>query len=303
MSEVSFRKTLVTLDATLMDGFVLEYVSNFYKSFGIKEIVFLHVIKDIDTRIEMDGYTEAENGALDEIMAKLNRKVSQYDFKDCECTVEVKQGSPSSIILKHAVEASFDLIVMGRKRSLGGSGIVSSHIARKSPTSILFVTQNMNPSLRNILVPVDFSEHSSLAVKAGLRIEALSEAKLSLINIFDVPLGYYKLGKTYEEFAKIMEGHAKNDFDLFLKTNKIDKKYPCHFNVRGSKSKIDIVFEHALDSRSDLIIIGSQGRTNASAVLLGSFAEKMVFRDTDIPVLIIKKEGENMSLLQALLSL
>ncbi|WP_425392759.1 universal stress protein [Ekhidna sp.] len=303
MAEVSFKKALVALDATLMDGFVLEYVSKFYKSFGIEEIIFLHAIKEIDTRIEIDGYEDAETNVLDEIKEKLTYKVSQYDFKDSKTEIVVKHGSPAGIILKDAVESSFDLIVMGRKRSLGGSGIVSSHIARKSPTSILFVTQNMNPSLRNILVPVDFSEHSSLATHAGVNIEKHSNAKLSLINIYDVPLGYYKMGKTYEEFAEIMEGHAKNDFELFLKSNELDTKYPCHFTVRGSNSKIDIVFEHALESRSDLIIIGSQGRTNASAVLLGSFAEKMVFRDTDIPVLIVKKEGENMSLLQALLSL
>lgn len=303
MAKVSFKKTLVALDLSIMDGFVLEYISNFYTSFGMEEIVFFHNIKDVDSWPQTEEYMAAELQAIEDIRERVSGEVAKHDFSKAKIEIHISQGPTTDVMLSYAVKARIDLLVMGRKRSLDGSGIVSSHIARKSPTSILFVTQNMNPLLRNVLVPIDFSEHAELAFKAGMQLEEKGKANLKLVNIYDVPIGYYKLGKTYEEFAEIMLGHAKNDYKYFLKKNEAKKDYECHFTVRGSQSKIDLVFEHALSSRSDLIIIGSQGRTNASAILLGSFAEKMVLRDSDIPVLIMKKEGENMSLLEAILSL
>lgn len=302
MSNPKFSKVLVALDRTIMDGFILEYLSKFHDAYGIEEIQFLHSIKKMDTSIGPEEY--AGLGEVEEdIKSELEKSVASFDFGKTNVRVVTKQGSPTDSLLRVALEEKIDLIVMGRKRSLEGSGIVSSHIARKSPTAILFVTQYINPSLKKILVPLDFSEHSKLALNVGGAIEERSEAKLSAINIFDVPLGYYKIGKTYNEFAQIMEGNARKDYEDFRKMNGIEKEYDCHFTAKQSASKIDIVFQHAIALRSDLIIIGSQGRTNSSAMLLGSFAEKMVFKDTDIPVLIMKKEGENMGILEALMAL
>ena len=41
--------------------------------------------------------------------------------------------------------------------------------------------------------------------------------KIYALSIFDVPTGYYKTGKSYEEFAEIMRKNTREDYEDFLK--------------------------------------------------------------------------------------
>ena len=46
--------------------------------------------------------------------------------------------------------------------------------------------------------------------------------------------------------------------------------------------------------------MGSKGRTASASILLGSVAEKLVQANNEIPMLILKKKGENMGFFEAL---
>ena len=66
---------------------------------------------------------------------------------------------------------------------------------------------------------------------------------------------------------------------------------------------IPYAIREAVDEQeADLLVLGSRGRTNSAAVLLGSVTEKMI-RTTDVPIVAVKKKGANLSFLDALLQL
>ena len=52
--------------------------------------------------------------------------------------------------------------------------------------------------------------------------------------------------------------------------------------------------------RCDLVVMGSRGQSRSASILLGSESEDMLMEST-IPVLIAKRRGERIGLLQALL--
>jgi nucleotide-binding universal stress UspA family protein len=195
-----------------------------------------------------------------------------------------------------------DLIVMGRKPSLKGSGLVTSHIARNSPCSLLLVTQSdaVRP-LQKILVPLDFSAHCAMSLKRAQAMAVLSGAMVITAHVYKVPSGYSKIGKSYEEFAEIMKGHAQKDFRKFMRQHDINEPIPCEFILDGDGNYVELIYQLAEAESADIIVVGSKGRTNASALFIGSFAEKMAFRDNHIPVLIMKYKRENMGFLETLL--
>ncbi len=57
-------------------------------------------------------------------------------------------------------------------------------------------------------MPVDFSYHAAIAFNQAKLIADEAHVKVSIVNLFEVPVGYYKTGESFENFALVMEGHA-----------------------------------------------------------------------------------------------
>ncbi|WP_020531311.1 universal stress protein [Flexithrix dorotheae] len=298
-----FQIALVGLDLTEMDDHVISFVAMISEILPLERVFFMYVAKELELPKEVLEKYPALLAPLDEsIQMDLKQKVDKY-FKDSKVETEclVKDGEPIDKILKLAKVKHVDLIVMGRKKSLKGSGIVSSRIARKCPSSLLLVPENSSQPIKKVLIPVDFSRHAALSIKQGVRFVKNAFNDIELVHIYAVPTGYSKVGKSYQEFAKIIKGHAMNKCANFLRENGFPSDIKCNYILEAHSNKGVLLHNHAVDANTDLIVIGSRGRTRASSILIGSCAEKLVFHDSDIPVLIVKNQGENMDFLKAIL--
>jgi len=300
----AFNRIIVTLDQSSMDDVILKYISTFYPYLVSEEIIFVHVEKVLDISPELlKEYSAIDLLSREDSRNHLEDALSKFSFEGIKTKTYLLQGSPIEEVLKLSSEESADLIVMGRKKTLKGSGIVSSHIARESHCSLLFVTEHFHNSLENILVPVDFSNHAAIAFNQAKLIADGAQAKVSIVNLFEVPVGYYKTGKSFEDFALIMEGHAVTDFQNFVKAYDLPQHLECSYLLNDDQSKGGLITNYAKNNAHDLIVIGSKGRTKSAAILLGSIAEKILYLQSSIPVLITKNKGENMGFFEALMKI
>jgi nucleotide-binding universal stress UspA family protein len=62
-----------------------------------------------------------------------------------------------------------------------------------------------------------------------------------------------------------------------------------------------IILEAAKTEAADMIVIGARGRTGAAGVLLGRITEALI-RRSPIPLLAVRKKGECVGILHALLT-
>jgi nucleotide-binding universal stress UspA family protein len=114
-------------------------------------------------------------------------------------------------------------------------------------------------------------------------------------------LGYHKSGKTYEEFAELMEHNARKDYSRFIKQFDMSGvAIDAVFELSDEPAKA--VLEVARSESADLMVTGARGRSAAAAVLLGSITENLILT-AQIPFLAVKKKGTGMGLLEALFSL
>ncbi|MDA0195614.1 MAG: universal stress protein [Bacteroidetes bacterium] len=215
--------------------------------------------------------------------------------------VIVQEGHPMEKFTRLAKLKDADLLLLGRKKSLKGSGIVSSKIARNSHCSLLIVPQRPSMNISRILIPIDFSGHSKLSLEAVEQIARQTGAKIECVHIYEVPSGYHTTGKSYEEFAEIMKGHAVHDFENFIREGNFDEVPHCTYLLHKRKKKCELINNLAHDIHSDMMVVGSRGRTSAAVVLMGSVAEKLTYLDNDIPLMIVKRKGENMDFLEAIM--
>src|SRR5690606_1944726 len=126
-----------------------------------------------------------------------------------------------------------------------------------------------------ILVPVDFSRHSLQALKQALFIQQNSPIPLEIKcqHVYHLPTGWHKTGKSEKEFADIMCEHARKDYQKFI--HQLPKKHqdiPCVFSLDNNHDPVKEIYHRAVKEQADLIIVGSKGKTQTAAALMGSVA-------------------------------
>lgn len=146
--------------------------------------------------------------------------------------------------------------------------------------------------MKKILIPTDFSEHAAYALKVAAQIARKNNGELLLLHMLELP---------HEGSDALGAGHDIPEIMFFKNAaisrleNLMDEEY-----LEGLKVSEIIQFELAFDgilniskkNDVDLIVMGSHGASGFKEMFIGSNAEKVV-RNSEIPVLIIKKEEAN----------
>lgn len=148
---------------------------------------------------------------------------------------------------------------------------------------------------RPILVPVDFSPDSEAALVYAAELAAITQSPLLVLHVVhdpgDAP-GYYAV-KHRKKHLRKLEDVAADMAKEFLQ--KVGNKHPLLTAIAEAKTKlvtglpVNRIMEMADKSGARMIIMGSQGRTGLSHVLLGSKAEQVV-RLAQVPITIVKQE-------------
>lgn len=300
------KKILVCLDLTQMDESLIRFTSYIAKKMDSDSILFLHIAPKLDMPEEIKkNYPELFTPAGETIRRKMEQTVRDYFEAPENCKVEelVEEGKPSDRILKIAKERDIDLLIVGKKIGLKGEGILARKLAKVAPFSVLMVPEVLPQLMDRILVPVDFSENSLLALRQAIKIKETSEVPMSITchNVYRLPSGWHTTGKSREEFAEIMKGHAEKDYQKFLK--QLDaghQQIPCIFTLEDENSAAEEIYQQAVKDKSDLIVLGSKGKTAAASALMGSTSERLAECDKNIPLLIVKDKNENIGFLEAL---
>lgn len=172
-------------------------------------------------------------------------------------------------------------------------------LVRKTVASI-FVYPNACNGIKSIDVGVDLSKRNHKDIDASYRIaKNLNIDAVNLINIYEVPLGYYKAGKTFEEFSKKLEDNIVSDFDHLIKKYS-DKRF--YFNKKIIES--DNVSESIRNNvdKNSLLVIGDNGKNNFISMVLGNESEDIFFNNEN-PILLERNSSKKQGLLSSLLGL
>jgi nucleotide-binding universal stress UspA family protein len=150
-------------------------------------------------------------------------------------------------------------------------------------------------TVESILVPVDFSAHSEAALLFAVECADKMGASITVLHVIhdlgEAP-GYYSV-KGRKKQLRRMEDVANEMLDAFIQ--EIQEKHPDLPALHNLKTilikglPVNRILEIAEQTDSRMIVMGSQGRTGLSHIMLGSKAEQVV-RLSPIPVTIVKQQ-------------
>ncbi|MBL6446127.1 universal stress protein [Fulvivirga sp. 29W222] len=299
------KRLLVGLDLSEMDEKLISYTSGLVKLFGVEMVYFFHVAKSFDLPKKLiEKYPDLVAPVDEALERDIREKVKKHFTATCDFQVAVREGNAEDKILRFADLKEIDLMVMGRKQELKGQGVLPGRLAKTIHCSVLLVPENATDRITKILVPVDFSKTSSMALDEAVFIKKSTGADILLHNSYRVPSGYHLSGKSYEEFGEIMKSNAYEDAVEFLQRSELKASdVEIELTLDEHDDPAELSYALAKEKNADLIVIGSKGRTGLASILLGSVADKMIQYDSNIPLIVIKDKKANLDFLQALLKL
>lgn len=299
----------VVLELNDLDEKILEYTRFICTSLSVTKLYILHVTEHIDFPESMLlDHPEWADLPIDESIEKeMQLKVAEYlPTESLSIDYAVLEGRVMETVVKHTQLKHSDLLIVGNRHDPGASDVVSSKLARRALCSVLFVPETFSLNIQHILVPIDFSEHSTLAGQMALSLSSKVEGDVvHFLNVYKVPQGYERLGKSYKEVCDKMRHYAQEDYVQFVsKLNDVEtNNVEAHYIERQDAPVVDIITQSIKDLNCQLLVMGSKGRTNLSAIFMGSLTERLIQANLGVPMLVVKKKDENLSFLEALLEI
>lgn len=145
---------------------------------------------------------------------------------------------------------------------------------------------------KNILCPVDFSETSRKAFYRAVAYSQKFEARLNILHVREGgnPMTPNQVEAELGTLTRLEEGLVRR-LDELEEEGKVTRaeRDRMFLEIRGGKPWLEII-RFAVDSGTDLIVMGSHGHTGFLHVFMGSQCERVV-RRAPCDVLTVKPDG------------
>jgi nucleotide-binding universal stress UspA family protein len=139
---------------------------------------------------------------------------------------------------------------------------------------------------RRIVVATDFSETAATAARYAASIARTYHGTVELVSVWHVPAELSSEGALLAGSA-IDESRRATERQLAVAADALG--FTCTTKMLEGEPDAAIV-AYARETKAELIVTGTQGRTGLAHVLLGSVAERIV-RTSDVPVVTVPKNA------------
>lgn len=297
-----YKRILVNFNLDEGDANIIKYVSVISQMAKSEKIYFLYTEKQMDIPAGLiKEYPQLTESAADFARDKIRQSIKNIFEKDNkqETTIIVNEGQVLDEILKQVRINGIDLVLYGMSKDQPQSRNMAAKLARKVSCSVLVVPEGAGFNLKNLAVAVDFSEHSADAMNTVLAFaKAARVSKINMIHVYQVPTGYHKTGKSFDEFAEIMKGHAQKQVAEF-KSRFDTRGIQIEEHYRLDTKPVEAIAKDVSENDITFLAVGARGRGAGAAVLLGSISEGLI-ENLNIPVLAVKKKGTSLNILNTL---
>lgn len=198
----------------------------------------------------------------------------------------LEEGTPFDTIIDTAEEGNYDLIVMGRlgrkriEKALVGS--VTARVIGNSQRDVLVFPLNAKIGWNNIMLATDGSKYSISATDKAIDIAHSYGGEIRAVSVVDVTEEFQT--EAPEAVDRLVAG-AKGFMEEVRKKAETQGVRIEPLVREGETYKV--ITDLAKKFASDIIVMGSHGRTGIKRLLMGSVTEK-VLGYAPCPVLVIR---------------
>ena len=278
------NKILIALDLTLIDQNLIKCANMLQQYYTPQKVYFIHVVSSqMESQESMPEMKMLSRNQMQVIEEELHEEIQEHFSPDINYRLLLKTGSAFSGILEAAITEDVDLIVMGKKKELKGSGIVPLEVSRFAPTSLMLVPEKHKCQIQEVVVCNDFSKFSRAAMQQALQ---LAKKQPEAISITSLHLFHGDNNGTDHSDKKDQLIRKYNDFIKDLDLGEMHVT-PNFIPDRGGHYLSEIK-KFTKRKKASMIITGSRGTSQNNMFMTGSLTERMIRGELPATLLVVK---------------
>ncbi|WP_193049663.1 universal stress protein UspE [Pseudoalteromonas undina] len=298
----TIKRIIAVIDPTKDDQNALARSIDLAKKSGASITAFMTVYDfsyEMTTMLSGDEREAMRQAVLKDRELWLKDLISPYQNINIDTQV-IWHNRPYEAIINTVINDKYDLVIKGTHQHGALKAVIFTptdwHLVRKCPTPVLFVKDMQWPAQGNILAAVNAvsenDQHLSLnkrIIKDAQFLCELANAKLNLVNAY--PATPVNIAIEIPEFNPGLYNESVKKHHI-ESTNELANE----FNLTSDQCFIeeglpeDVIPDVANRLNSELVVIGTVGRTGLSAALVGNTAEHVI-DSLDCDVLALKPDG------------
>jgi nucleotide-binding universal stress UspA family protein len=157
-------------------------------------------------------------------------------------------------------------------------GTTAERVIRKGDAPVLAVNVEPSGPYRRPLVATDLQDTTPRVVELALKVAGDSSKVIHLVHAYNVPFeGYVAPTAAAKERSDYLAHFRETAMKGLAKVVARYDKAGVHFKVTArSGEPRSVILTEALRSRTDLLVIGTHGRSGLAHALVGSVAEWVI---------------------------
>tara|TARA_R110000782_G_scaffold117364_4_gene207747 strand:- start:57638 stop:58510 length:873 start_codon:yes stop_codon:yes gene_type:complete len=229
--------------------------------------------------------------ASEALLAELADTIVNTD--QIKCSYRLALGDPFRALIEAACDMKPEIVMIGsHRRNLLKDifvGTTAERSLRESPRPMIMANGVPAGPYRRILIATDCSDQSVSAAMAAKELGLLEHASVTVLHAFDTPeQGMMQRslmsGDEIDDYVVSMRAQATSNMQAFL--NRADIK-PNKKQIKPVEvSTTETILGAVQQGQSDLLVIGTHGRSGVEKLFLGSVAEE-ILRRAEVDVLAV----------------
>lgn len=283
------QRTLIALSGTETDRPLIRYARILAGMGFARHYYFVHV--RTPARI-------AEERVGDDVVRHTCDAMVAEEFgsprPDVSRSTHVVVGIRVDELLDFITQNRCDMVLLGHRQNRSGQRSLARRLAMIAPCSVWMLPEGAPGSIRNILVPIDFSDHSRDSMEVAVSIARAAGLPSCLgVHVFSDPDMIQ-----YDDHTAEIRRNEREAFQKFIAP--IDCKGVDIESTFVEGNSVGSTLLHVAQRYSaDLIVMNTRGRSRAASILLGSVTTQVMV-ESPVAVLAVKHFGAMLNLFQAL---
>ncbi len=237
----------------------------------------LHVVNVVENELlpepNLRREVAARQGDAEAMIAPLAKRAG------IRTKVHVPVGSAAAAVIETAKACRADLLVMAPAayESLASVvlGSTVERVLRHADQPVLVVKQRCAGPYRSILVAVDLSETSALALRCALRL--FPGARFTVVHAFETPFSAFSASRSIEADVRALHVKEVNALIAREADGLGDGTKRPKISMVVEQGRADVVVARQLGAeRAGLVVLGTHGLTGVRRAVIGSTAERLI---------------------------